>query len=183
MRLRGCVGWSAPLLFPYDIRHIFSWLGSYSLISMKPIKWHVHLAKTQLSLHICTVWSELSLGAPWVVKDLRLLYTDRRDPDQTAQINRLILSAVQASFYRFCYALAHMLMARQSDTIPSAVINAVVSTASSTRPLSLSMLSLHCFFNSSKCSTAAWLSGLLNTILAAVVICGVKSSTCRITSG
>ena len=25
IRLRGCAGWSAPLLFAYDIRHVFSW--------------------------------------------------------------------------------------------------------------------------------------------------------------
>ena len=25
MRLCGCAGWSAPLMFAYDIRHIFSW--------------------------------------------------------------------------------------------------------------------------------------------------------------
>ena len=29
IRLRGCAGWSAPLLFAYHIRHIFSWPGSY----------------------------------------------------------------------------------------------------------------------------------------------------------
>ena len=29
IRLRGCAGWSAPLLFAYDVRHVFSWLGSY----------------------------------------------------------------------------------------------------------------------------------------------------------
>ena len=27
-RLRGCAGWSAPLLFAYGIRHIFAWPGS-----------------------------------------------------------------------------------------------------------------------------------------------------------
>ena len=31
IRLRGCAGWSAPLLFAYIIRHIFSWPGSYVL--------------------------------------------------------------------------------------------------------------------------------------------------------
>ena len=30
IRLRGCAGWSAPLLFAYDIRHVFSWPGSYT---------------------------------------------------------------------------------------------------------------------------------------------------------
>ena len=29
IRLRRCAGWSAPLLFAYDIRHIFSWRGSH----------------------------------------------------------------------------------------------------------------------------------------------------------
>ena len=28
IRLHGCAGWSAPLLFTYDIRHIFSWPSS-----------------------------------------------------------------------------------------------------------------------------------------------------------
>ena len=33
IRLRGCAGWSVPLLFAYDIRHIFSWPGSYILVT------------------------------------------------------------------------------------------------------------------------------------------------------
>ena len=58
IRLRGCAVWSAPLLFAYDIRHIFSWPGSYRyggalytlnaieillLKSMKIWKWHIIL--------------------------------------------------------------------------------------------------------------------------------------------
>ena len=31
IRLRRCTGWSAPLLFAYDVRHIFSWSYSYIL--------------------------------------------------------------------------------------------------------------------------------------------------------
>ena len=30
IRLCGCAGWSASLLFAYGIRHIFSWPGSFS---------------------------------------------------------------------------------------------------------------------------------------------------------
>ena len=30
IRLRGCAGWSAPLLFAYDIRHVFSWPSSFN---------------------------------------------------------------------------------------------------------------------------------------------------------
>ena len=33
IRLRGCAGWSAPLLFAYDTRHVFSWPGSYEFVS------------------------------------------------------------------------------------------------------------------------------------------------------
>ena len=32
IRLRGCAGWSALLLFAYDIRHVFSWPGSNILL-------------------------------------------------------------------------------------------------------------------------------------------------------
>ena len=33
IRLRGCAGWSAPLLFAYDIRHVFSWPGSNIIVT------------------------------------------------------------------------------------------------------------------------------------------------------
>ena len=37
IRLRGCAGWSAPLLFAYDIRHVFSaWPGSYVCQELSP---------------------------------------------------------------------------------------------------------------------------------------------------
>ena len=32
IRLRGYAGWSAPLLFAYDIRHVFSWPGSIKFL-------------------------------------------------------------------------------------------------------------------------------------------------------
>ena len=35
----------------------------------KPTKWHVHPAKTQISLGICPVWSESSLRAQWVAME------------------------------------------------------------------------------------------------------------------
>lgn len=63
------------------------------------------------------------------------------------------------------------------STPPSALMRADESTASSTNPRSLSMLSIQRFFIKSKCSWAAWLVGSWNTILAAVVTWGVRSST------
>ena len=32
IRLRGCASWSALLLSAYDLRHVFSWPGSYNLV-------------------------------------------------------------------------------------------------------------------------------------------------------
>ena len=42
-------------------------------LTTKPIKWHVRLTKTQISLGICPVWSESSLCTEWVAKDPRFL--------------------------------------------------------------------------------------------------------------
>ena len=38
----GCAGWSAPLLFAYDIGHIFSWPGSY-VYAETVEEFHFHL--------------------------------------------------------------------------------------------------------------------------------------------
>ena len=34
IRLRACASWSAPLMFAYDIRHIFSRTGSYKRVNV-----------------------------------------------------------------------------------------------------------------------------------------------------
>ena len=52
----------------------------------------VHPAKTQISLGIRPVWSESSLCAEWVAKDLSFLHVNNEDSDQTGRIPRLILS-------------------------------------------------------------------------------------------
>ena len=56
----------------------------------KPTKWHVRAAKTQISLGIHPDWSESSLCAQWVAKDLRFLRTDSEDSDQTGRMPWLI---------------------------------------------------------------------------------------------
>ena len=38
IRLRGCAGWSAPLLFAYAIRHIFAWPGPYVFFGSLVVK-------------------------------------------------------------------------------------------------------------------------------------------------
>ena len=56
----------------------------------KTNKMSVRPAKTQISLDIRPVWSESSLCAQWVAKDLRFLHADSEDSDQTGQMPRLI---------------------------------------------------------------------------------------------
>ena len=53
-------------------------------MSVRPAKTH------EISLGICTVWSESSLCAQWVAKDPSFPYTDIEDSDQTGRIPRLI---------------------------------------------------------------------------------------------
>ena len=70
----------------------------------KPTKWPMRPAKTQISLGICKVWSESSLCAQWVAKDIRLLHADNNDSDQIADLN---LHWVHRSVCWFCCEAAY----------------------------------------------------------------------------
>ena len=50
----------------------------------------VRLAKTQISLRICAVWSESSQATLWVTKDPKPLQEASEDSGQTMQMRRLI---------------------------------------------------------------------------------------------
>ena len=56
----------------------------------KTNKMNVHLAKTQISLGICPVWSESLLCTQWVAKDSSFLHADSEDSNQTGRMPRLI---------------------------------------------------------------------------------------------
>ena len=56
----------------------------------KPTKWHVHPAKTQISLGICPVWSESSLCARRKLGSLATHWAHSEDSDQTGRMPRLI---------------------------------------------------------------------------------------------
>ena len=64
-------------------------LWQMSHLMTKPTKW-LYPAKTQISLGIRPVWSESSLCAQWVAKDLSFLHADSEDSDQTGRMPRLI---------------------------------------------------------------------------------------------
>ena len=90
IRLRGCAGWSASLLFAYGIKQVFSWRGSYEPPHDKTNKMNVRPTKTQISLGIRPVWSVSSLCAQWVGKDPSFLHAESEDSDQTGRMPRLI---------------------------------------------------------------------------------------------
>ena len=52
-----------------------------SRLMTKATKWRVRPAKTQISLGVRPVWSESSLCAQWVAKDLSFLHADSEDSD------------------------------------------------------------------------------------------------------
>ena len=77
IRLRGCAGWSVPLLFLYDIRHVFSWPGSNKIkqritpIFCSTIAWqlsgikcvpdtHVHGQSTLNTSYDVTITADIS---------------------------------------------------------------------------------------------------------------------------
>ena len=120
IRLHERSVWSDSSL-SIHVRRYVSWLSlkcqpssSWNKLYMsqritKPTKWHVHPAKTQIRLGICSVWSESSLCAQWVAKDPSFLYADSKDSNQTTDAQAdLSLCWAQMPFCRFCYALAHM---------------------------------------------------------------------------
>ena len=58
--------------------------------TIKPTKWHVRPATTQISLGIRLVWSEYSLSARRKLGSLATHWTYSEDSDQTGQMPRLI---------------------------------------------------------------------------------------------
>ena len=74
----------------------------------KPTKRHVRPAKTQISLGIRLVWSESSLCANWVAKDLSFFPTDSEGSDQTGRMPRLRLIWVLAG--RTCHFVGFVVL-------------------------------------------------------------------------
>ena len=71
---------------------LFSFISHLSCLMTKPAKWHVHPAKTQISLgiSICPVWSESLLSAWRKLGSLATLWAHNEDSDQTGWMPRLI---------------------------------------------------------------------------------------------
>ena len=84
--------------------------SNMSHLMTKLTKWHVHPAKTQISLGICPVWSESSLCAQWIAKDPSFLHVDSEDFDQTGRMPRLIevFAGHTPPICWFCHEVAHI---------------------------------------------------------------------------
>ena len=92
IRLLGCAGWSAPLLFAYDVRQVFSWRSSY-VLAWKSFRkgglcyffWHVFVIKFdfQISLYFVGTKEERGITAWHIPSGLvrnSSRYSDSREP-------------------------------------------------------------------------------------------------------
>ena len=81
-----------------------------SRLVIKPTKWPVRSAKTQIGLGIRPVWSESSLCAQWVAKDLSSLHADIEDSGQTGRMPRLfwVFDGRTCHFVGFFHEAAHI---------------------------------------------------------------------------
>ena len=75
---------------------------------------HVRQAKNQIRLRIRAVWSESSLGAFWLAKDVKYLYEDYEDSEQTAQKRRMICVFVGRT-YQTVRFLTFRIISRHAD--------------------------------------------------------------------
>ena len=73
-----------------------------SRLTTKPTRWHVHPAKTQISLGMCSVLSEYLLCAQWVAKDPRCPHADSEDSSSDWVV------FARHTGHWFCHVAAHV---------------------------------------------------------------------------
>ena len=96
----------------------FFWLNRMSCHMTKPTKWPKHPVKTQISLGICTVWSESSLSAWRNLGSLATQWVHSKDwLDWADTQTDWSLHWVHVSFCWFCHVAAHM-YSRGRETAP-----------------------------------------------------------------
>ena len=64
---------------------------------------HKSPAKIQISLRSRAVWSESSLDAVWIAKDVKFLHAENEDTDQTAQMRRLFRVFLRRTCQKVCF--------------------------------------------------------------------------------
>ena len=86
----------------------FSYAFIYEPPHDKTNKWHVHPAKTQISLDIRPVWSESLLCTQWVAKNPSFLHADSEDSDQTGRMPRLIWVFAGRTCHFVCFVMRRL---------------------------------------------------------------------------
>ena len=59
IRLRGCTGWTASLMFAYGIKHVFAWPGPFDLFCRKICSCHLHAGRKLGYYTLCSTSSNL----------------------------------------------------------------------------------------------------------------------------
>ena len=95
-------------LYIHAVWSVFAGHSNVSCLMTKPTKWHVHPAKTQISLGILPVWSE-PLHTWRNLGSLATHWAQSENSDQTGWMLRLIwVFAGKQSLCWFCHELAHV---------------------------------------------------------------------------
>ena len=94
---------------PLEKRGIVGLHYYLSRLMTKPTKWHVHPAKTQISLGILPVWSESSLSALRNTGSLATHWAHSEDSDQTGRMPRLIRVFDGRTLIFFFHEAAHFI--------------------------------------------------------------------------
>ena len=95
-----------------------------SRIMTKPTKWHVRPEKTQISLGICSVWSESSLSAWRKPGSLATNWAHTEDSDQTGQMPRLIWVFAGRTCHFVGFVMRRLIYRKQPENILNCQRNA-----------------------------------------------------------
>ena len=96
----------SPSFFEYDIS---------SNVTFR----HVRPAKIQISLRIRAVWSESSLDAVWIAKDVKFLHVYTEDSGQTAWIGKLISVFLERKYQRWHFLRIRFIFSLNSILLSS----------------------------------------------------------------
>ena len=104
----------------------------------KPTKWHVHPAKTQISLGIHPVWSESSLSSQRNIGPLLWTTYWAHSEDWSDWVNAqadLSLHWVHMSFCWFCRVVAHLRTTKMQINLHSLISIVIIRSLDSARPI------------------------------------------------
>ena len=121
------------LFATYFLSKIYQSQQDLSHPMTKSTKWPVHPAKTQISLGICSVWSESSLSAWWNLGSLATHWVHSKDWSEWADADPSLRWA-HMPFCWFCHSVAHLFVYPVSASALLNVLNSSLVTILSMSP-------------------------------------------------